>query len=631
MQNAQLRPAIVLLGGAHRAQIAEEFAARYARDYDIVCPEDLGEGKVALKQRNETAQPVAMIACEYNVGERSALQIFGWLQPYLRTARRVVVIPMDEFRGSLVTLRDSLSSGVIDGYLTIPQGQRDEEFHAAITEMLSDWNWQSGSVAVDAARVVTAAPTPESMRIVDYLERMGVPHHTYAPDTEIGRGIVAAAGPDPTFPLVEVTGRTVLHNPSLAQLGSLMYGHPSDLDEDEVVDLLVVGAGPAGLAAAVYGASEGLNTLVVEAEAIGGQAGTSSMIRNYLGFPRGISGVRLAQRARVQATRFGTRFLTGWRVDALEVGDGPTPIHTLRVGEHVLRGRTVLIAAGVTYRRLGVPSLEALTGRGVNYGAATSTARDMRGKRVVVVGGGNSAGQAAVHLARFAEHVTLVVRRDGLYSTMSEYLIHEIAGRGRIEVLTGTSVVDGGGDPALSWLRLRDLDGGEERDIEADALYLLLGAVPHCDWLAEEICVDDHGFVLSGRDVPERFWTDGRPPVPLGTAVPGVFVAGDIRAGSMKRVAAATGEGSAVVALVLSPPPRGQPWPVRAPPAGARMRRSTDPRRLRRVSGRGRRLGEPARVPELRARGVLRLLARTPRERALRDERAPGHAELRTR
>lgn len=543
-------PAIVILGGEHRARIVEELWARYARDYDILAPPSLREGKVLLKELMAAWHPVAMIVCEYAIEGHTAMEVFGWLQPVLATARRVVIVPMGLFRVSLAATRESLANGEVDATIAMPQGPRDEEFHAALTDLLSDWGWSVSLPEVDAARIVSDGPSARTNRIRDFLDRMGLPNRVYPPDSEVGRELLAAVGPNPVYPVVQTLRGPVIADPTLGELGGAMFGSPADLDTEEVFDLVVVGAGPAGLAAAVYGASEGLSTLVVDADAIGGQAGTSSMIRNYLGFPRGISGMRLAQRARAQASRFGARFLAGWPVEGLEMGAGDAPVHTVHLEDVSVRSRTVLIATGVVYRRLGVAAIEDLIGRGVNYGAATSTAREMKKKDVFVVGGGNSAGQAAVHLSRFARSVTVVIRRDDLSATMSDYLIRELSGRARISLRPRTTVVDGGGEGRLEWLRLRDLTTGVEERVDARGLYLLLGAEPSCGWLPEEVCRDERGFVLAGRDVPEAFWTDGLPPVSLGTSAPGVFVAGDIRAGSMKRVAAASGEGSAVVALV---------------------------------------------------------------------------------
>lgn len=545
-----LRPAIVVLADAHREQIVAELRARYERDYDLLVAESMAQGKELLKGLLQQWHPVAMIVCEYYTQTHTALQVFGWLAPVLTTARRVVMLPSEQFREAVGSLREATSDGLIDAYLTIPRGPRDEEFHAAIVDLLSDWTWSSGSVAVDFAYVAVDRPSSEAARIRDFLDRMGVPTRTVWADSPTGLEMRRDAGPDPVYPLVATRGGPVLSNPSLAQLGRFMSGAQEPIDPETVIDLLVVGAGPAGLAASVYGASEGLTTVVVEAEAIGGQAGTSSMIRNYLGFPRGISGMRLAQRARMQALRFGARFLVGSPVERLVAGRGSEPWHEVHVGSLTLKARAVLVAAGVTYRRLGVPGVEELVGRGVNYGAATSTAREMKRKRVFVVGGGNSAGQAAMHLSRFAREVTVLVRRADLSATMSDYLIREIDGSSRVGVRGRVAVVDGGGQGRLEWLTLRDLDTGHEERVAADGLYLLLGASPRCDWLPEQVCRDDHGFVLAGRDVPEDFWIDGLPPQSLSTAVPGIFVAGDIRAGSMKRVAAATGEGSSAVSLV---------------------------------------------------------------------------------
>ncbi len=551
-------PVIVVLGADFRDQMLEELSARYGRDYDVVAPATAAEVLDTLTGWQERRVPIAMVACEYFQDGEKATHVIAKLQRFVPSARRVVLVPAERFRDAVPAMRESLASGGIDAYLMLPQGPRDEEFHTAICEMLSDWGQSVNLSEIDGTRIIADGPSADLARIRDFLDRMGLPNRTYPPDSEAGREVIALAGPDAALPLVHSPQvEVVVSNPSNSQLGSFMYGTPQDIGEGAICDLVIVGSGPAGLAAAVYGASEGLDTLVIDSGPVGGQAGTSSMIRNYLGFPRGISGMRLAQRARVQATRFGARFLSGWEVTGLVPGSGGEP-HQVLLGDTALAARTVLIATGVDYRRLGVPSIEDLVGRGVQYGAATSTAREMKHKPVFVVGGGNSAGQAAVHLARFASSVTILIRRPALAETMSDYLIREIDGNPRITVRPCTIVVGGGGEGHLQRLTLRDLNTGAEEDVPAKGLYLLLGAEPTCDWLPTAVARDEKGFVLSGADTPWQSWVGGRPPAPNATTVPGVFVAGDIRCGSMKRVASASGEGAAVVPLVhahLAPAP----------------------------------------------------------------------------
>ncbi|GAA4724360.1 FAD-dependent oxidoreductase [Pedococcus ginsenosidimutans] len=558
----RVRPALVLVvAPEHIATVDSEFA-RYVRDYEIRCADSASGAREVVDDAVAQGQPVALIGVGWTVpGASSGLELVDELHARLPTARRICLTSRGDYGQSLPKLREALGQGRIDTYLLIPQGPRDEEFHTAVTEYLSDWGWTASTPEVAGVQIVDGSAAAEVARIRDFLDRMGIPHRVHRPDSETGRNIISAlpsvqGGAAPAFPVVvsALAGSAVLEGATARQVARLVYGSPQLVDSDDVVDLVVVGSGPAGLAAAVYGASEGLDTVVVEEDAVGGQAGTSSMIRNYLGFPRGISGMRLAQRARFQATRFGARIYTGLAANAITPASAPGEPHTLHTEGGPLLARAVLVATGVQYRRLGIEPLEELVGLGVYYGAATSAAREMEGRDAYVVGGGNSAGQAAVHLARYAASVTLLVRRPDLASTMSDYLVREIASTSRISVRTSTRVTGGGGDGHLEWLELTGPEGAAR--VEAGGLFLLLGADPCADWLPDAVLRDERGFVYTGREVPMERWVAGRPPAALETTVPGIFAAGDVRAGSMKRVASASGEGAATVALVhahLSP------------------------------------------------------------------------------
>ncbi|MDO7869380.1 FAD-dependent oxidoreductase [Nocardioides jiangxiensis] len=548
-------PIILLVSGEFLDVLTEHFR-RYEQEYDVRAAATAAEATATMTAAVAAGQPVAMVVSDSQLPDASLLAAMHEWRVLVPTARRIVAIPISRFGAETMALRPALQKGKFDTHLLLPQGLRDEEFHYAVVELLSDWGATVATSEIDTVRVITPDSSPLALAVRDFLDRTGFPHRTYAPDSPQGQEALALHDGPPRFPLVHLSSRPFADRPIIApssvrELAALIYGRPSDIEVDTVVDLAVVGAGPAGLAAAVYGASEGLTTVVIESDVIGGQAGTSSMIRNYLGFPRGISGMRLAQRARTQAIRFGVRFFTGWPVVELRPGADGAP-HTLVTEGGELRAHAVLVASGVTYRRLGVTPLEDLVGAGVNYGAAMTAAREMEDRDVYVVGGGNSAGQAAVHLARFARSVTILVRRDGLAATMSKYLIDEIEWNPRITVRPTTQIVDGGADESgqLGWLRLRDLSTGAEERVGAGGLFLLIGAAAHGDWLPEDVRRDERGFVLTGRDVPAECWADGLPPANLATCVPGVFAAGDIRSGSMKRVATASGEGASAVALV---------------------------------------------------------------------------------
>ena len=344
--------------------------------------------------------------------------------------------------------------------------------------------------------------------------------------------------------------RPALANPSNLEIADA-FGLMTPICAGEVFDVAVVGAGPAGLAAAVYASSEGLRTVVAEHEAIGGQAGTSSMIRNYPGFAQGISGAKLAQETWQQAWTFGTTFQYMRQAQSLSAKDGH---YRLRLSDGgVLTSRTVIIATGASYRRLGIPHLEDLQGRGVFYGAAASEAPAMRGRNVFVAGGGNSAGQTALHMAKWADQVTVLVRAQSLADSMSDYLIRQIGATPNIDVCHRVQVADGTGTSHLQSLVLQDTASGERRSVPADALFVLIGSQPRTQWLGDSVARDQWGFILTGPDLPAGTGhrrPPGRPPLPLETSLPGVFAAGDVRQGSVKRVASAVGEGAATIPQV---------------------------------------------------------------------------------
>jgi thioredoxin reductase (NADPH) len=551
-----MNPVILLVCDENADLLLGEFS-RYARDYEVRVARSsddavsvaievgAGGGRLALV----VADTALFAASDPDAPHVAAMvTLHGWRQ-IVPSARTLVVSPFSRFLVDSEAMRHGQAKGKFDALLLMPRGARDEEFHGAVTELLSDWGSTVADPEVEAVRVVGDPDDALTLGLRDVLVRMGMPHRVHDPDSEVGQEVIAAYDGPPTLPLVDVLTRGVIAVHSTRELSAAFNGRPDEIDEDTVFDLCVVGAGPAGLATAVYGASEGLTTVVLEADVIGGQAGASSMIRNYLGFPRGISGMRLAQRARTQAARFGARFITGWDVAGLTpcTDDAPHRIHT-EGGD--ICARAVVISTGAAYRKLNVASIEALTGRGVNYGSAMTSAREMEGLDVIVVGGGNSAGQAALHLARFARSVTIAVRRRGLEETMSRYLIDEIEYNSRVEVRPCAEVIDGGGAARLEWVDLCHTETREVERLRCDGLFLLLGADPRCEWLPAGVALDDRGFVLTGRDVPQDAWTGDLPPESLATSAVGIFAVGDVRAGSMKRVAAASGEGSSVVPLV---------------------------------------------------------------------------------
>jgi thioredoxin reductase (NADPH) len=533
---------IVVRNPAEGDRLLDELG-RYRRDYQLELASSGDDTIALLASIDASGGSVAMVLADLALGVSDGVEVLARVRSVARTVRCVLLLDWGLRGDQMPAVSRALALGVVDAVLTKPTGRRDEEFHTAIGENLSEWAWSTTPV-VEAVKIV-ATDRGRGREIHEVLDRLGVPSGIHQPDSEVGTAIIRRAQAAGWRTLVEVMDATVLVDPTSRQLAET-FGLAVDVTST-VFDVAIVGAGPAGLGAAVYAASEGLSTLVLEAEAFGGQAGTSSMIRNYLGFPRGITGRQLGRRAVLQAAAFGARFDLARAVTALQPG---TP-HRLTLDDGAAAtAHAVILACGVTYRRLGVAALEALVGHGVFYGAPATHAKAMQDTDVVVVGAGNSGGQAAVHLARHAAHVTIVARGNSLSDTMSSYLVDEIESNPRIGVRTGVDIVDGGDDTQLAWVEVADRRTGERDRIPASGLFILIGTETRADWLPTAIQRDDHGFVVTGDTVDSGRWPLERPPQPLETSVPGVFAAGDVRANDVKRVAAAVGEGSISVPMV---------------------------------------------------------------------------------
>jgi thioredoxin reductase (NADPH) len=435
-----------------------------------------------------------------------------------------------------------MAHGRIDYYVLRPSGSPDEIFHQTISSFLLEWA-RDQRIAPHTIHVIGEAWSGRAYELREVLGRCAIPHSFCLADSAQGRELLATAGDGPKLPVVILPDGNVLADPSNLEL---MHAAGAPVDPEHIdFDLVIVGTGPAGLSAAVYGASEGFSTLSIDEGGIGGQATSSALIRNYLGFPEGISGGRLAEQAYEQAWVLGAKFAFMQR--AVELRREGERIRVSLSDYDDVHARAVILSTGASYRRLGVPELEAMNGAGVFYGGSAAEAPGMAGEEAYVLGGANSAGQAALYLARFARRVTLVVRAGSLATGMSHYLAREVEANPNVDVRLGTDVVGGGGDGWLRHLTLRNVASGEEETVPAAGLFLMIGARPHTDWLPGDVSRDARGFILTGPDLPASAWPLERSPFALETSMPGVFAAGDARHGSVKRVASAVGEGSMAI------------------------------------------------------------------------------------
>ncbi|MCX3290692.1 FAD-dependent oxidoreductase [Streptomyces sp. NEAU-H22] len=532
--------------GVSRA-VARDLRRRYGASYRIVRAESGASALDALRELKLRGDLVAVILADYRMPQMNGIEFLEQALDVYPGARRVLLTAYADTNAAI----DAINVVDLDHYLLKPWDPPEEKLYPVLDDLLQTWR-TSDFRPVPSTKVVGHRWSSRSSDVREFLARNQVPYRWYSADEPEGRRLLAAAGEDGMrLPVVITPDGTPLVEPEAVDLAARV-GLATTPTAD-FYDLVVIGGGPAGLGAAVYGASEGLRTVLVERSATGGQAGQSSRIENYLGFPDGVSGAQLTDRARRQASKFGAEILTAREVTALEV-NGAARIVRFSDGSAVA-AHSVILATGVSYRQLAAPGCEDLTGCGLYYGSALTEAPSCQDQDVFIVGGANSAGQAAMYLSRGAKSVTLLVRGESLSASMSHYLIQQIEESPNIQVRSRTVVEAAHGDGHLERLTLRDVDSGQTEQVDAQWVFVFIGAAPLTDWLDGTVLRDGRGFILAGPDLstdgrlPEG-WELDRPPYHLETNVPGVFVAGDARSESAKRVASAVGEGAMAVMLV---------------------------------------------------------------------------------
>ncbi|HEY2764232.1 MAG TPA: FAD-dependent oxidoreductase [Pseudonocardiaceae bacterium] len=536
--------------GVSRA-VARDLRRRYGEDYRIVRADSAADALDALKELKLRGQPVAAMLADYRMPQMNGIEFLEQAMDLFPRARRALLTAYADTDAAI----QAINVVDVDHYLLKPWDPPEEKLYPVVDALVETWR-ASGEATVEETKVVGHRWSAPSYHTRDFLARNAVPYRWFSVDEPEGRRLLEAADADLTdVPIVITPDGTTLRHPGAADLAAAVG--LSTEPAAQFYDLVVVGAGPAGLGAAVYGASEGLRTVLVERKASGGQAGQSSRIENYLGFPDGVSGAQLTDRARRQAQKFGAEALAAREVTGLAARGSA---RVVRFGDDSeIAAHAVVLATGVFYRTLDAPGVAELTGRGIYYGSAMTEGPGCRGQDVYIVGGANSAGQAAVFFSRYARQVTLLVRGDSLRRSMSQYLIAQLDGIDNIDVRTRTEVAEAHGDEHLEKLTLRRT-GDSAIDpttdtVPAGYLFVFIGAAPRTDWLDGVVARDGRGFVFTGPDLlvegrRPTGWLLDRDPYFLESSLPGVFVAGDVRAASVKRVASAVGEGAMAVTLV---------------------------------------------------------------------------------
>ncbi len=529
--------------------IARDLRGRYAERYRIIRAISGDEALTALEELRRRDVAVALILSDHRMPEMTGIEFLERARPIVPDAKLLL---LTAYADTDVAIKAINEIG-LDHYLMKPWAPPEERLYPVLDDLLDAWDSANGQ-RFDGVRVVGNRWSERSYETRMFLARNYVPYQwlELECDPEAERLLELFGTADGELPLVLLTDGTMLHGAATFELAGALGLHTTT--ESTLYDVVIVGAGPAGLAAAVYASSEGLRTIVIERNAPGGQAGQSARIENYLGFPNGLSGSDLSHRATTQARRLGAEMVLARNVQALESRGS---IHALRFDDGTeIEARAVIVATGVSYQLLTADGLADFTGRGVYYGASASDAKSTEGADVYLVGAANSAGQAALHLAQYARRVVMLVRGGSLDASMSKYLVDRVLASDKIEVRVRTEIVGGTGTGHLERLTLVDKGSGIEEEVNANWLFAFIGAKPHTEWLGDAVARDEHGFILTGLDIAMQGSADGpvwplrRSPFLLESSSPGVFAAGDVRRSSMKRVASAVGEGSSAISNV---------------------------------------------------------------------------------
>lgn len=528
--------------------IVRDLKTQYRDSYKIISTTGVNEALDSLLELKNKGETIAMFISDQRMPEMEGVDFLEKAKQFYPEARRVLLTAYSDTDAAI----RAINKVQLDYYLVKPWGPPEEKLYPVIDDLLDDWQ-HIYHPTFKGIKVLGYQFSQRSHAIKDFLAGNLIPYQWLDVQAADGsRQLLELNGLDQKdLPIVFFEDGTHLADPSIIEIAGKVGLNPHI--KHDVYDVVIIGAGPAGLAAGVYGASEGLKTLLVERRAPGGQAGTSSRIENYLGFPTGLSGAELTRRAIAQATRLGTEFITPQSVKEIRQKDGYKKI--ILEDDTEVNTRSVIITTGVDYRKLETKGIGDFTGAGIYYGAAMTEATACKDKEVFIVGGGNSAGQAAMYLSKFAKTVYILIRKEDLTSTMSAYLIDQIKETPNIQVRGKTEITEAIGSNRLEKLVVTDIESGSSTTETADALYIFIGAKPFTDWIRLDIIRDEKGFIETGRQLKNydqfgKIWKQPRDPYLLETSCPGIFAAGDVRAGAMNRVAAAVGEGSMAISFV---------------------------------------------------------------------------------